>query len=366
MLIFALRIGFFKNNMNKYFGARRMPAEWEIQDAIILAFPHIGTDWNYMLPEITRCYIELLKAMIPSGQVIIVVTPTPNELQEILSQEDTAQVCVIECNTNDTWTRDYGAISVVSKENVPLLLDFKFNGWGLKFASCYDNLVNSNLKNKGIYSCELENHLSFVLEGGSIESDGDGTILTTAECLLSPNRNGANSKEEIETYLRNALGAKRLLWLNHGYLNGDDTDSHIDTLARFVDKETIAYVKCYDTKDEHYEELQLMEEELRQFRTASGKPYNLLPLPLPDAIYDEEGYRLPATYANFLIMNDRVIVPIYLQSENDKKALEILKSAFPNKAILPIDSNALIKQHGSIHCATMQFPKGYINKNIIK
>lgn len=349
--------------MNQHFNSRRMPAEWESQDAILMAFPHQGTDWNYMLPEITRCYIEMIKAMIPSGQTIIIITPEPDRVKDILKENDLEQVSVVKCDTNDTWTRDYGALSTVG-DGEPVLLDFKFNGWGLKFASCFDNLVNQHLR--GIFNGKLENHLSFVLEGGSIESDGEGTILTTSECMLSPNRNGGNTKAEIECYLKKSLGASRVLWLNHGYLAGDDTDSHIDTLARFVDSRTIAYVKCYDKADEHYTELSMMEDELKQFRTITGSSYELVPLPLPDSIYDEDGERLPATYANFLIMNDRVILPIYNQPHNDEIAIKALTHAFPNRKIVPVDSNALIKQHGSIHCATMQFPKGYINKNILR
>ncbi|MDE6715386.1 MAG: agmatine deiminase family protein [Muribaculaceae bacterium] len=351
--------------MNQYFNSRRMPAEWELQDAILMAFPHEGTDWNYMLPEITKCYIDMIKAMIPSGETIIIITPEPDKVKSILKESDIEHVVVIGCDTNDTWTRDYGALSIELNNLTPKLLDFKFNGWGLKFASCYDNLVNLHLAKCNIYNSKPENHLGFVLEGGSIESDGEGTIMTTSECLLSPNRNGGNSKAEIESYLKTALGAYRVLWLNHGYLAGDDTDSHVDTLARFIDNHTIAYVKCYDKADEHYYELSLMEDELKQFRTISGDAYTLVALPLPDAIYDEEGERLPATYANFLIMNDRVILPIYNQANNDTEAIKSLTRAFPNKKITPLDANALIKQHGSIHCATMQFAKGNINKNIM-
>ena len=203
------------------------------------------------------------------------------------------------------------------------------------------------------------NRLGFVLEGGSIESDGLGTLLTTSECLLSPNRNGQLNKVEIEEYLRSTFHLERVLWLDYGYLAGDDTDSHIDTLARFCSPDTIAYVQCRDVNDEHYEELHRMEEQLKTFQTLAGEPYKLLALPMADKI-EVEGERLPATYANFLIMNNAVLYPTYNQPENDMRAQEVLQKAFPEHEIVGVDCRALIKQHGSLHCVTMQYPMGVI------
>lgn len=195
----------------------------------------------------------------------------------------------------------------------------------------------------------------FVFEGGSIESNGAGVLLTTEECLLTPTRNPQFSKSEIETYLKEKFGAHTVLWLAHGFLAGDDTDSHIDTLARFVDEHTIAYVQCCDENDLHYAELQAMEHELQAFRQPNGKPYNLIALPMTPPIFDEEGERLPATYANFLIINGAVLVPVY-NCATDNEALQILQTAFPTREIVPVDCSVLITQHGSLHCVTMQFP----------
>jgi len=195
--------------------------------------------------------------------------------------------------------------------------------------------------------------IDFVLEGGSIESDGEGTILSTSACLCNTNRNNGLSKQEIEELLHTYLGAKRVLWLDHGYLAGDDTDSHIDTLARFANKDTIAYVKCNDKDDEHFEALQKMEAQLKKFKTKEGKSYRLIALPMTDAIYNEEGQRLPATYANFLITNDALIYPTY-GDKNDSTAGEIFKVLFPNREIIPINCLKLIEQGGSLHCSTMQ------------
>ena len=206
---------------------------------------------------------------------------------------------------------------------------------------------------KGTYEC----HLDFVLEGGSIESDGKGTILTTSKCLLAPHRNQPLTKEQIEARLLEALHAERILWLDYGYLAGDDTDSHIDTLARFCPDDTIAYVQCLDKEDEHYAELSKMEAQLQSFRTTNGKPYRLIPLPMAKAIYDEDGNRLPATYANFLITNGAVLMPTYGDASTDLKAKERLQEAFPHHDIIGIDCQTLIIQHGSLHCCTMQFPR---------
>ncbi|MDR1610043.1 MAG: agmatine deiminase family protein, partial [Candidatus Symbiothrix sp.] len=200
--------------------------------------------------------------------------------------------------------------------------------------------------------------LHVVLEGGSIESDGEGTLLTTSRCLLSKNRNEYKSKEEIAGYFQMIFGLKRILWLNKGYLAGDDTDSHIDTLARFCDSQTIAYVQCTDESDEHFKELSQMERELQKFKTPDGKPYRLIPLPMAEPVYEDDE-RLPATYANFLIINGAVLMPGY-NSPLDEIARLQLQQAFPDREIISIDCLPLIKQHGSLHCVTMQLPEGFL------
>jgi len=218
----------------------------------------------------------------------------------------------IEIPTNDTWIRDYGYISI-EEDGEKKLLDFTFDGWGGKFEASLDNSVNSTLHQKGYIGITPLESIDFVLEGGSIESDGEGTILTTSACLCNQNRNGGLDKEAVEAKLKTYLGAQRVLWLDHGYLAGDDTDSHIDTLARFVNKETITYVKCDNQEDEHYEALQQMEKQLQTFTTLEGKPYTLVPLPMTDPIYNQKNERLPATYANFFICNDALsIQPIVI------------------------------------------------------
>lgn len=332
----------------------RMPAEWEMQSMIQLTFPHKDTDWAYMLDEVTECFVNIAREIVKHEKLLVVCANeslTKEKLEE-LNQEN---IIYAEISSNDTWARDHGGITVV-KNGKTEILDFTFNGWGLKFGSNLDNQITGKLFEKNIFSKDVKyrKHLDFVLEGGSIESDGKGTILTTSECLLSENRNNL-SKEKIEKKLKKYLSAKQILWLNHGYLAGDDTDSHIDTLARFCDETTIAYVKCDDKLDEHYEELKKMEEELMTFKLPGKKRgYSLLPLPMADAVFDTEGNRLPATYANFLIINDAVLMPTY-NSPKDFIAKEQLQLVFPDREIVGIDCMALIQQHGSLHCVTMQY-----------
>ena len=335
-----------------------LPAEWFLQSGIQLTWPHAGTDWAYMLAEVQECFINIARE-IAKRELLLIVTPYPEEVRkQIIGTVNMDNVRFLKCDTNDTWARDHGAITLMDTGGASLL-DFTFNGWGEKFEARLDNQITRRAVEAGALKGQYKDCLNFVLEGGSIESDGAGTLLTTSECLLSPHRNSPMNRVDIEEYLCRVFHLQRVLWLDHGYLSGDDTDSHIDTLARFCSPDTIAYVKCTDSEDEHYEALCKMEEQLKTFRTTSGAPYRLLALPMADKI-EVEGERLPATYANFLIMNDVVLYPTYNQPENDKLAKEVLCEAFPTYEVVGIDCRALIKQHGSLHCVTMQYPTGVI------
>lgn len=331
-----------------------LPAEWHPQSFIQLTWPHQDTDWSYMLDEVEECFLNLAREIASRQPLLLVAPEFPKALENFEFKEN---VFYVECPTNDTWARDHGFISLLNEQEEVRLVDFCFNGWGMKFAACKDNLINSQLVKGSLLNGTYQNCRNFVLEGGSIESDGEGTLLTTSLCLLAPNRNDTLDKQEIEDYLKKNFNLKQVLWLDHGYLAGDDTDSHIDTLARLCPDHTICYVQCTDTEDEHYTELKKMEEQLKEFRTLDNKPFRLLGLPMPEAIFDEDGERLPATYANFLIMNDAVLYPTYNQPENDRKAACVLQEAFPGKEIVGVDCRALIKQHGSLHCVTMQYPR---------
>lgn len=337
---------------------RFLPAEWYPQSGVQLTWPHAGTDWAYILPDVQDCFLQIARE-IAEREIVLIVTPEPDEVKKLITPEvNMKNVRFLKCETNDTWARDHGAITVLNEDS-PTLLDFMFNGWGLKFASDKDNLITRQAVEAGVLNGQYENQLGFVFEGGSFESDGMGTLLTTSECLLSPNRNGAMNKAEIEAFLKSTFHLQQVLWLDHGYLAGDDTDSHIDTLARFCSPDTIAYVKCDDKNDEHYEALNKMEEQLQSFHTLSGEPYRLLALPMADKTI-VDGERLPATYANFLIINGAILYPTYNQPVNDQKAKEILQQAFPNDEIIGINCQSLIRQHGSLHCVTMQYPQNVI------
>ncbi len=336
-----------------------LPAEWYPQSGVQLTWPHEKTDWAYMLDEVESCFIDIARE-IAKRELLLIVTPKPETVKaKIADHVDMNNVRFFECDSNDTWARDHGAITLMN-DKIPMLMDFKFNGWGLKFAADKDNLITRKAFENEILNGTYVNCLNFVLEGGSIESDGLGTLLTTSECLLSLNRNGEMTKEEIDVYLKTNFFLKQVLWLDHGFLAGDDTDSHVDTLARLCPNDTIVYVGCTDEKDEHYDALKAMEEQLKSFSTPNQTPYRLLALPMADAIYDEDNERLPATYANFLIINNAVLYPTYNQLHNDAHAAEILQMAFPNFEIIGIDCCALIRQHGSLHCVTMQYPQGVL------
>ena len=307
-----------------------------------------------MLDEILVTYHELARE-ISKRERLIVVAPegaAPDMLHVI-------------CPTNDTWARDHGFITVeetsltshLSPLTSKVLLDFKFNGWGEKFEATLDNAINRRLYDLGVVKGQYVDHLDFVLEGGSIESDGKGTIFTTTCCLMAPHRNQPLSQQEIEDRLKEYLGAERIVWINHGSLIGDDTDGHIDTLVRICPNDTILYTGG----DDDHPDLALMEEELVALRTLEGKPYRLLKLPLPRPIYDRgegqevRGERLPATYANYLVINGAVLVPTYAQPDLDAEAMRVVGEAYPDREIVGIDCRAVIKQHGSLHCCTMQY-----------
>nr|WP_091842090.1 agmatine deiminase family protein [Prevotella sp. ne3005] len=310
----------------------RLPAEWEPQWGVQLTWPHANTDWAPMLDEIIATYREMAREIEKREELLVVGEPS-----------------------NDTWARDHGFITLVDDQGHARLLDFCFNGWGEKFPAELDNAINRRLYDEGKVKGEYVDCLDFVLEGGSIESDGKGTVFTTSCCLLAPHRNQPMTKEQIEEHLKQELHAERIVWINHGSLTGDDTDGHIDTLVRICPDDTLLYMGCDNPDDEQYAELHLMEEELKTFRTIEGKPYRLLKLPMPRPIIFE-GERLPATYANFLVINGAVLCPTYAQPDLDAEALRLIGEAFPEREIVGIDCRSIIKQHGSLHCCTMQYP----------
>lgn len=337
-----------------------LPPEWAEQSGVQLTWPHADTDWNYMLDEVTECYINVARE-IAKREKLIIVTPHIEEVKNIISNVvNMDNVTLVECNSNDTWARDHAGITVIDNETGNYVItDFGFNGWGQKFEASLDNQITFNCYKKELFNADYRNMNDFILEGGSIEVDGNSSLMTTTRCLMSKFRNPQYNREEIEDILKESFGVNNIVWIDNGYLAGDDTDSHIDTLARYCPNNTIAYVKCNNSDDEHYTELKAMEEELIDAKNNDGQPYNLIALPMADEIIFD-GERLPASYANFLIMNNTVLMPTYNQPENDKAAIEAISKALPNYEVVGIDCVALIKQHGSLHCITMQYPKGVV------
>ncbi len=319
----------------------RLPAEWEEQEYIMVVFPKKTSDWHHSIKEIKKSYVDFITTL-SRFQKCIVICDNKKRVASFFTKIQNIEFLEIE--TNDTWIRDFGAISVYKSGKLHKY-NFRFNAWGEKFDYTLDNSLNQRLLDIGFFDY-LEN-IDFILEGGSIDSNGNGVMLTTSRCIFNPNRNKNFSKKQIETKLKQLFGLKKLIILNHGKLLGDDTDAHIDTLARFINKDTIVYTKCYDKNDEHFEELQKMEKELLK----TG--YKLIPLPLPKPkIW--EGERLPATYINFVFVNNAVLVPIY-NDENDIKVLKKFKKICPNLDIIGIDSSVFIRERGSLHCASINF-----------
>ena len=337
----------------------RLPAEWEPQDAVILAWPHAATDWKPYLAE-SQAICAQLAAAITRHERVLLLTEAPEESKAALRKAGAIldRVTPLSIPTNDTWTRDFGPIALY-ENNQPVLMDFQFTGWGGKFPADLDNQVTARLKQHGVFGSHPVRSIHFVLEGGAIDSDGQGTLLTTASCLANPNRLGRGSRTDVEAALTRFLGARRVCWLEHGALAGDDTDGHVDMLARFAPHDTIIYTACDDPTDALYEGLAAMAEELAALRTPQGHPYRLIPLPWPAPVLDERGQRLPASYANFLVINGAVLVPTY-NDPVDALALAAVAQAFPGRRIVGLDCSLLIRQRGALHCATMQLPKGTV------
>ncbi len=323
---------------------RRLIAEFEEQSFTQIIFPHKHSDWLEYLQEAQECFVNIINTIIKYQPCLVVC----DNIAEVKSHfQNHKNLFFVEYQTDDTWARDCSALCIEEDAQVKLL-DFTFNGWGNKFEASKDNAMSQALAH--CYSAPVKS-VDFILEGGGIETNGDGLVLCTSECMLNKNRNSELSKELITQKLQEYFGADEVLYLHHGYLAGDDTDSHIDTLARFINKDTIMYVQCTDKNDEHFQELRLMELELLEF--AKKYKLKLIPLPMCSAVYFQEE-RLPATYANFLFVEGAILVPVYNVKE-DEKALEIFKKTFHDRDVIAIECSTLIKQHGSLHCVTMNF-----------
>ncbi|MBH24368.1 MAG: agmatine deiminase [Myxococcales bacterium] len=337
-----------------------LPPEWAPQDALMITWPHAETDWGPALDEVERVWVEIALAVTPRQRLWVVAhdEAVAARVRALLGRAGVAaaQVDVWIAPCDDTWARDHGPLTVGLPGEAWQPLDFTFNGWGGRFPSDRDDAITANLGRAGAFQ-RAPVAMGMVLEGGSVEVDGQGSLLTTRRCLLNPNRNPKLSQGEIEDRLRRAFGVEQLLWLEHGHLEGDDTDAHIDTLARFAPERGIVYVSCDDPEDPHFAPLQAMERELEAMRDVAGRPYRLWPLPWPSPKYGEEGLRLAASYANYVIINGAVLVPTY-RDRRDAEALQVVAEAHPGRRVIGVDCLGVIQQGGSLHCLTMQLPRG--------
>ncbi|UHD17063.1 agmatine deiminase family protein [Thiocapsa bogorovii] len=342
---------------------RRFPAEWEPQSGVMLTWPHEDTDWADQLDRVERLYTDLA-ALIGRYEPLLNVCRNAEHAAAIRARLATAGADTDSqrfgvAPGNDTWARDHGPIGVRTESGERLLLDFRFNGWGGKFAADRDDRITETLSAGGLFGETAREPVDLVLEGGAIETDGRGTLLAVTRTLADPRRNPGLTRDAIERILAERLGIRRFLWLEHGAISGDDTDGHIDTLVRFCAPDTLCYARCTDPTDADFDALQAMEQELRGFRDPQGSPYRLVPLPTPDPILDGDGERLPAGYANFLLINGAVLVPTY-DTLADTEALDIFRRLFPDRAVLPVDCRPLIRQGGSLHCISMQLMEGVL------
>ncbi len=338
-----------------------LPPEWVPQHAIILGWPIAPTDWSKQMPAVENLYLQLMALITPNEQVLLIAPLDQHDyVRQRLQQADLPlhRIALINAPYNDTWLRDTGPITVWNEGNEPVFIDFEFNGWGQKHPFVQDNLMTRHLLQdaqfKNLYQIQQAQSIQpgFILEGGSIEVNGAGLLLTSKQCLLNSNR-GVRTQNEITEQLKNTLGVHEVLWVSHGHVEGDDTDSHIDTLARFSAEKQVCYQTCDELDYPGYSELKALEHELQTLMRPRG--IELVPLPWPDACYSPEGPRMAATYVNFLIMNQQVIVPQY-DVPQDAEAIARLQRCFPERKVVGINCRPLIRQGGSLHCITMQLP----------
>ena len=331
--------------------------EWTPQEAVILAWPDKHTDWQPHLAEVRAVYLAIIKQL-NEGQTPVILLISAAEISALQSQLSAqAKVLLVKADYNDTWVRDYGFLSCQSENGIQTL-EFTFNGWGNKFDARKDNQINQKVLAN---LCRLAlKSLPLIAEGGALEIDQHGHLLSTQLCLTNPQRNGVLSLAEYENVFAQQLGTKRFTAFKNGHLAGDDTDGHIDTLVRFTPDKGLVIQSAYNRpEDEHFVDLGALVQECR----SSLPEHQIYELPLP-FIVNEAGQRLPASYANFLISNQQILLPIYGEPE-DKLALTLMQNAYPLHKIVPINCLPLVQQFGSLHCITMQVPVGTLKAEVL-
>jgi len=333
-----------------------MPAEWEPQEAVWLSWPHRHATWPGAFRPIPEKFAEIAAQISRREKVRInLARPLRRQAQVLLNRAgaDPANVELYDHPTDDAWCRDHGPIFVVNDRTGEVALtDWKFNAWGRKYPRyAQDNRIPARIgRALGLRRFAQP----MVLEGGSIDVNGEGLLLTTEACLLNPNRNPRLGRAQIEQHLRDALGVQTILWLGEGIL-GDDTDGHVDDLARFFSEDGIVTAVERNRRDRNHRALAGNRERLRSLRTPSGGRFRIVELPMPAAC-EYRGERLPASYANFLVINGAVLVPAFRQPRRDREAAEVLGSCFPGREVVPIDCLELVRGLGTLHCISQQQP----------
>lgn len=339
----------------------QLPAEWDEQSAVMIAWPHVGTDWAVNLADVESTYVALTHAITGKQHALIVVADsalhTHAQTRLAAAGVDMRRVRFLLADYDDTWLRDCGPITQRDGDRFRLL-DFRFTGWGGKFGASRDDLLIGALHAQGVFPSAVHERIDFALEGGAIEVDGRGTLMSTLICLHQ--RHPQLSPDELQEKLGAIFNVAQVVLLQSGELQGDDTDAHIDTLARFAPDRTIVFQACDDASDPHHASLTAMRAELAAMRDVDGYSYRLLPLPWAAPIHARDGRRLAASYANFLIINGAVLMPAY-GDRADADAMRVLALAFPEREIIAVPARALIEQNGSLHCVTMQLPKGVVD-----
>ncbi|MFY0601519.1 MAG: agmatine deiminase family protein [Cyclobacteriaceae bacterium] len=333
----------------------QFPAEWHPHRATWLSWPHNKESWPGKIKSIYLPYCEFIREVAKGERVCINVAneKMEGEARRYLSEAgaDLSKISFYHHPTNDGWCRDHGPAFVIN-EREKAIVDWGYNAWGEKYPPFdLDNQIPS------LIAKELDLkifHPDIVMEGGSVDFNGEGIVLTTTSCLLNPNRNPHLSQAQIEQYLKDFYGAKEVWWLGDGIV-GDDTDGHIDDITRFVNTDTVITLVESNEADENHKTLQENLEKLKSFRMPDGSPLNVVELPMPKpVIYQDQ--RLPASYANFYIANECVVVPTYRDTKNDPIALEILQSLFSDRKVIEIDSTDIVWGLGSFHCLSQQEP----------
>lgn len=334
----------------------RWPAEWEPQEAVWLSWPHRVDLWQGGLNELLDSYTELAACIAAQAEVRInAAAPLHNDIHRRLQQRGISRYKLFNHPTNDVWCRDHGPIFTRRQDGLLQLANWRFNAWGGKFAPWdLDDAIPDRIA-ESLQLPQLRSEL--FLEGGAIEGNGEGLLITTEAVLLNPNRNPHSSKKDIEQELHRMLGTQQVFWLGQG-IEGDDTDGHIDDMVRFVHPEAVVSIVEPNPQSPHYRQLAENNERLQDLRTPAGHRVEIVPLPMPRPLVAQDWRleQLPASYANFLICNGAVIVPVFNQAKEDDRALGILRECFPGRQVCGIDARRLVIEGGAIHCITQQQP----------